>query len=247
MSETQDIDAIVQQKYDQINNRHFFGDTKIDSQQFTLFPNYVETKVGNVKKAISLLDFKGILDGMLNTEAKLDHFALPFNCYTFAKSGAEIQLGCYHPERIAEVSHIDRSTGRAKKYKIPFPNTIVSLKLSIRDNFWNVSDTKYFCTNKKVTQLPDSRLVTEVDPSNGIWIMPFPNFYGDGRMCFGRNSMPTRYASNLRGLDYFYQVLFDSAFNDDLGLNSVDSTRSPSKWFQELSQLTAFPYEKLRK
>ena len=197
MSETLDVDALIEEKFNQIaNNAYLPQGTKIDSQTFTLFPNYVETKVGNIKKSISLMDFKSIIDGLLNTETKLSQFALPYNCYTFAKSATEIQLACYHPERIAEISHISRDTGKSKKYKIPFPNTVIGYRLQLRDGVWAIADVKYYCTNKKVTQLPEDRLIDAPD-NRGIWLMPFPNYYGDGRMCYGRNAMPNRYASIL--------------------------------------------------
>lgn len=246
MSEQLDLDAVVANKFDQmVSGMYINPEEKISSQTFTLFPNYVEAKLGNIKKSISLLDFKAIIDGLLNVDSKMTQLSLPFNCYTFGKSSNEIRLGCYHPERIMEIKHIDRSSGKPKAYTVPLPNVIVSSRLTLKEGVWAVQDTKYFCTNKKVTQLPEDNIIMEADKKNGIWLMPFPNFYGDGRMCYGRNTMPTRYSNNLRGLDYFYQVIFESPFNDDLGIPGISHTRSPANWFKELAALTQFPYEKL--
>lgn len=231
-----------------LNGSHYRNqDEKVECQSFTLFPNYVEAKIGSLKKAISLLDFKALIDGLLQVDSKLVQLALPFNCFTFAKSASEIHLSCYHPERITTIQHIDRNSGKTKSYKIPFPNTIVSAKLSIKDNLWNVSGVKYFCTNKKVTQLPEDSLVWERDPAKGIWLMPFPNFYENGHMCYGRNTMPSKYSTNLRGLDFYYQVIFESAFNDDLGITGTINRYNPTTWFEKLSKLSEFPYDELRK
>lgn len=248
MSEILDVDAAVQAKFEQIStNMYIDPNQKIDSQTFTLYPNYVEAKVGNLKKAISLLDFKSIIDGLLNTEAKMSQISLPYNCYTFGKSATEMNIGCYHPERIAEIQHLDYNSGKTNKYTVPFPNTVVSYKLALREGFWVVTDTRYFCTNKKVTQLPEDRICWEKSYRDGLWTMPFPNFYTEGRMCYGRNTMPSKYNSNLRGLDYYYQVIFESAFNNDLGIGSVSNSGGVVPWLKELSKLTAFPYDRLRK
>lgn len=62
----------------------YIHDEKIESQPFTLYPNYVELKLGKLSKNISLLDFKGILDTLLQAETKLVMNALPYNCFVFA-------------------------------------------------------------------------------------------------------------------------------------------------------------------
>jgi len=223
-------------------------DDTIESQPFVLYPNYVELKLGKLSKNISLLDFKGILDTLLQAETKLVMNALPYNCFVFAKSNTEMRLSCYHPEKMMEITHAyDGYSTVTDKYTIPFPNTIITFKLGLDSGLWKIQDVKYFCTNKKVTQLPEDTIITEPNYAEGIWTMPFPNYYGDGRMCYGRNTMPTTFTNNLRGLDYYYQVIFGSPFNNDLGIGSTEQRIDPKNWFKKLSKLTEFPYDELKK
>lgn len=68
-------------------------------------------------------------------------------------------------------------------------------------------------------------------------------------MCYGRNTMPVRFAEgSLRGFDWYYQYLFESPFNSDLGLYGV-SGKSVNEWFALLAERAAngqtFPYSDL--
>ena len=246
MSNTNTLEEQVNAQIESLINSYKNPDQGIFSQKFTLFPNYVETDLGGIKKAISLLDFKAIIDNLLQVEQKLTQISLPFNCFSFSKSSTEIHLSCYYPERIVKVTHLPHTSKNGVNYTIPFPNTIISTKLSLQDGFWVVYGTKFFCTNKKVTQLPENEILWNSNYPNGIWSIPFPNFYSSGDMCYGRNTMPSKFNNNLRGLDYYYQVIFESAFNDDLGINSVKTSITPTNWFKKLSSLTSFPYNELR-
>lgn len=241
----EEISAIVEEKLSGILTR--VGRMNIDSQPFTLFPNYVEIPINGVKKAISLLDFKMSLDRVLQTETKMEQLALPYNCFSFGKTASEIHLSCYHPEKIMEVSHISTHGDKPTKYKIPFPNTIISYTLRLQEAYWSLSQAKYFCTDKKVTQLPEGSIILSPSPAEGVWGLPFPNFYPEGAACYGGNTMPVKFTNNLRGLDYYYQVIFSSPFNNDLGVNSVQTRINPKDWFQKLAALKEFPYELLRK
>lgn len=212
----------------------------ITVQEVKLYPNHVEVEVKGIKKAISWIDFKQMIDSQLQLETKLQTQALPYNTYVMAKSGSELHISCYYPERRMDLKHIDRDV-KPKLYKnCLLPNMVISHKLKLEDGHWKVADSRYFATNKKVTELPEDRILWA--PEAYGWRVPFPNFYNDYRMCYGGNTMPVRFTDNIRGLDYYYQIISVSPFNNDLGIN-VDST-IPA-WFQTLTEVDKFPYELL--
>ncbi len=228
-------------------NRHV--PANILCQEVKLYPSYAEVKIGKVTKHIALEDLQATLNSLLGVTSNQEVVALPFNCFLYSQSKTRIELSCYYPEKMMEISHISRENGRSVKYNLPFPNTIISHSLNKRDSNWVVERSKFFCTNKSVSDLSDSQVLFTPNFGNGIWSMPFPNFYNDGNMCYGSNTMPSSFSkNNLRGLDYYYQVIFRSPFNDDLGLSSVGSHSSPQLWFKFLSELKTekFPYKNLR-
>jgi hypothetical protein len=70
-------------------------------------------------------------------------------------------------------------------------------------------------------------------------------------MCYGGNSMPSHFQdNNLQGLNWYYQFLFESPFNNDLGLRSLKEEVVAQDWFKTLETAAKnnepFPYEKLR-
>lgn len=217
-----------------------------------LFEDSVGIMVGNnssaIEKRISYEDFATIIGAITDrrTNHKMEGFQLPANCFYFARSSNEINLSCYYAERTATIKHVG-----SRSYEIKFPNTIISHKL-VKHNTkdWKVQESRYFVTDKKVTVLPKT-FIFEVSANNRIWLFPFPNTYSEGRMCYGGNSMPTVFSeSNLAGLNWHYQFLFDSPFNNDLGIRSLANEPSITDWFRKLEKAnkdnTPFPYNELR-
>lgn len=202
-----------------------------------------------IEKRISYEDFKGILTSALGRreEEKLEGFHLPSNCFYFAKSGSQIQLSCYYQERSAEIRYIDT------KMTIRVPNLIISHVLERKSGQpAKVISSRYFCTDQAVNKLPQEKFINIADNNHRIWISPFSNTYHEGNMCYGGNSMPVSFPEfNLRGLDYYYQFLFTSPFNSDLGIAALDSGReSVEEWYRTLEKVAAnnepFPYNRLR-
>jgi hypothetical protein len=224
-----------------LNASSSIPERKIPYQEFRLYENKVVVKdLKGLDKNISLLDFKVMLDSSLNIQSnQLVSFDLPVNCYHFGCSSTELIVLCYYPERVTEILYYD------KRIKIPFPNLIIHHKLRIKSPSWNVYDTNYFITNKTVPEIP-SEFISFADPKKGIFSVPFSNFYGgDGKMCYGRNSMPFSFNQNLRALDWYYQVIFNSPFNDDLGIHGTRTRVSVSSWYNKLEGLNKFPYDEM--
>lgn len=214
---------------------------------FELFQNYANVKLDGIEKAISIGDLKSILDKQLDEVTEGVSLAMPPNCFIFSKSATGIQMNCYFPEVIREIKYRSYSSSRTEVYKVPFPNTIIYLNLEKSGDKWSLQTLRYFCTHKRVTALPFDKVISKTDTNQGIFLMPFTNFYNDGRMCFGQNTCISTFPeNNLRGVEWLYQVIFDGIFNDDLGINGLTSNYSAPTFYEKLSKLTAFPYNLLK-
>ena len=199
-----------------------------------------------IEKRISFEDFYSIIGAVINrrNEEKIDGFQLPSNCFYFAKSATEIHLSCYYAERIADMRHFET------KHTVKTPNFIISHTLQKQSTgAWRVTMSYFFCTDAKVSALPKGH-IRRVDTRNRVFLSPFPNTYAEGNMCYGGNSMPSNFVdNNLTGLNWYYQFLFESPFNNDLGLRGVSDSSSVEGWFKDLAEVAKdnkpFPYNRL--
>jgi hypothetical protein len=221
----------------------------LDGKKLMIFEQHVEMEMENgMTKAITLADFHAALGTALNVEDNSAGYLLPSNCYYFAPGAVEVKLWCYYPGKVREITHIggNRSGSTAtKKYKIPFPNTIVTHKMRRNGDQVEWQDSRYFATSKTLGQLP-MEFIWTADPSQQIWALPFTNVYDEGRLCYGSNSKPQAFTNNFRGLDWHFSLLFNSPFNDDLGIRNTVDRWNPADWYTELTKHTTFPYEFLK-
>lgn len=215
---------------------------KEQPQIVKIFKDYVELALSTgQKKTVTLVDFKHALDKSLNVQTLSETTLLPSNCYLMSKGLDAMTIGCYYLGEVREVKFINES--KEHKFKIPFPNIIITNKLTKTINKWGVQSTRFFCTHKNVGQLPLTP-IEQVNRSENIWALPFPNMYGDGRMCYGNNTMPSGFVdNNFRALDWYFQILFTAPYNADLHLPEI--AKRPYTWFTELSKLAKFPYAQL--
>lgn len=200
-----------------------------------------------IEKRITYEDFHSVISTILNrrNEESMEGFNLPSNCFYFAKSASGIQLSCYYAERTAEMRHMDR------KYMVKTPNFIIShtLEKGTGKN-WKSTNSKFFCTDAKVGALP-KEFIWAPNGNQKIYLSPFPNTYAEGNMCYGGNSMPSQHQdNNLAGLNWYYQFLFESPFNNDLGLRALKDEIAVDAWFTKLKEVAEknepFPYGLLR-
>lgn len=220
----------------------------VSLQDVQILEDHVRVVIaGGIEKIVSLEDFRNILNASLGTseETKMDGFNLPSNVFYFAKSGAQLQLSCYYQSRISPIQY----NGRTRN--ILMPNLVVSHTLNkTGEQAWVVRSTKYFCTDLSVGRLP-REFIGSINTSKHVFLMPMSNTYQEANMCFGANNMPTRFTeNNLRGLDWYYQYMFESPFNDDLGIIAIGHSMTVSEWYTHLEKLAteggAFPYAKIR-
>jgi hypothetical protein len=204
---------------------------------------------GGVEKLITYEAFVGILKNITNIidEKMTDEFLMPSNVFYFAKSHDAIQISCYYTSRVCDLMYYD------SKFKIMTPNIIVShvLHRQGEDKKWQVETSNYFCTDVPVGNLPKT-FINRLDHNNRIWLLPMSNTYDGGNMCYGSNVMPRNFVdNNLRALDWYYNYLWNSPFNDDLGIRAVSGDYgSVNTWYKDLKVLAEkgepFPYHRLR-
>jgi hypothetical protein len=222
--------------------------SKVSSHEVTLFDSHVEVKMPNgMNKAISLGDFVTILAKTMNEETAINTMLMPAGCYVIGQTLTEMKLSCYYPGKVREVEFIykDGSGNKPKKFKIPFPNTIISHKLNKVTDHWMHTDSKYFATSKSVTELGNN-FIWERDYAKQIWVLPLGNIYPEAKLCQGTNVIPKGpYKDNLRGLDWHFAVLYNSSFNNDLHIPSVRNGYRCEDWFAIISEHKVFPYELL--
>ena len=215
-----------------------------------IFENFVTFEYLGTTKKVSVRDFYNILIKQVptvETESGVPTLHPP-GMYISNSTSDYLEIGLYFSEARRVLSYKDYSSS-TEFFDIPFPNLIISFRLQKADKLYKVSDAKYFITSKKVGELPSKVLFS---PIPDVHYMPFSNFYTDGRMCYGGNTMPSNLpATNLRGLAYYFNVIFDSPFNSDLGITGISSNKgvptSPRKFYKYLSELPSFPYEVLAK
>lgn len=220
---------------------------EVEAQEIYLLANCAKVVMSNgVEKYVSYRDLLSVIRA-INEEADnavLEGFNLPSNVFFFGRGGDNIQINTYFSSRPANLKYLDTS------FDIITPNMILSHSL-IRKNGkpdWMIQNTKYLCTDQPVGNLPKT-FINGVNHANRIYLSPFSNTYGGGEMCYGGNTMPSRFVdNNLKPLEWYYQFLWESPFNADLGLHGV-SGLTPEQWYKHLAaeakKGNPFPYTKL--
>jgi hypothetical protein len=219
---------------------------RVQCQDVRIYESHVEIKLpSGMTKTISIADFLTTLSKTINQEDTLRTTLLPANCYIWGQSITEMRLACYYPGKLREVVGIPRDDGRPVNFTIPFPNIIVSHQLKRHIEGWEHQHSRYFATVKSIGQL-ENKFLWEKNESEGIWVLPLPNIYPEGRLCQGHNTLlKGPFRDNFRGLDWHFAVLHNSPFNDDLQVPSLAKAMRVKVYFTELSKHQTFPYELL--
>lgn len=229
-----------------------FPSSSSSKLDISISTDFTTVTLNGLTKTVDYWELMKILysQDIIKKEESIAPIFLPYGTFATAFDKSTLTLSCYYPEAKRTISH-RAASGKAINYTVPFPNTIISFLLSkdtIKKSNWKVDGVYYFVTPKSVTQLPVDKIITAKSQIEGIFEMPFTNFYNGGKMCYGGNTMPVYHTNNLRGLDYYFQVIFNSAFNNDLGIRNIHTPkevdyRTPSKYYKWLSTLETFPYD----
>lgn len=216
----------------------------------TIYDNHARVPNGmGSYKNISLQDLHKeigrVLAGNDSEQTPMTALRLPNETVSVKFNSQEVQLLMYFPAAKREMRHF------TKKYNVAMPPVLVSCNLkSNGKGGWMVENPRWFCTDLSeddALNLNDMDLSPR-NYSNHIWCLPFPNQYGDGRMCVGANSYRSLYTSDLRGLnELFYHILVASPFNDDLwsGGRALKNSTGSVAWFKKLHTAKTFPFQEL--
>lgn len=218
-----------------------------ESIPMVLHKDFVEVEVDNgVKRQIPYKALKDIIDRTIGTVETTSHIAgtlMPSNVYFMSQTEKELRLMCYYPGGNRDMLY------NSSKLHIVAPNIVISYTLKREKDDWIMSSEIYMCTDLPISKLPKT-FINNPDASKGLYLLPMSNTYSEGNMCYGNNQMPRRFKdNNLRGMDWYFRFLWETPFNDDLGIRAVGSV-SVRDWYEELASLAKegkpFPYKRLR-
>lgn len=228
------------------------GTSRQQALVFTMFHDYVEVQMGDkVVKRVSHEDFKQIVNKVDTRQVQEDIKGVlpPSNTIFMSQSGGRTYINCYYPGGKRAFKY--QSSSGVRDMEILVPNIIISHSLETERATGDliVTGTYYYCTDLPISRLP-KKFINEFSNDSRIWLLPMSNTYQEGKMCYGQNNMPVRYKDgNLRGLDYFYSFLWDTPFNNDLGIHAVGGV-GVSEWYDLLRRCAQegkpFPYSFLR-
>jgi hypothetical protein len=221
------------------------------AQEVVLLGDCVRFEVNGVAKYITYDVFLEIVRqaaGRASTEGPgaVVGTSLPRNCIWFGRNADSMEMNFFYPEHVAEITYF------STKYTVVVPNIVIYHKLlKSGATEYSVETVRYFCTDHTSRTIPKVK-ISQVDHGNRIYLLPFTNTYDRGHMCYGYNTMPKKVTvDNVRALDGYFQFLFNSPFNDDLGVQALARASTPPKdWYGLLAKTAKdnkpFPYSKLR-
>lgn len=219
-------------------------------QAVKFFDTHVEAVINGVEKVLSHAAFKELYDRVMEVESTaLAPMVMPNNVITFGKTTTTMELNTYWPEAIFTVKFKPRrGEDRTENLEVPFPNVLLYFHLTLNGDSFMVNKARYFCTPKRAGELfPIPEFIREPDAKRGIYPLALPNIYAECRACYGQNTMPGGFKTDLRALDWYYLFLHQSTFNTDLTIPGVtNGDYDPSVWMSKLSDMDRFPYDLLK-
>lgn len=223
----------------------------------------VEDKHGNKKNA-SYSDFFSSAIGLFsdqldNTDLQLEksNISWPINTLASSTSTEMTQAGdlkrtmlftVYFPAFQVELRH------RSTKYKdCSMPNILITFELTktikkgVKNSTakWDVRKATYLCTPLELHEIDIPKPVVSRDHRKHIYTLAMPNMYGDGRMCYGANTIPSSFDDDVRGLTWYHNLLFESPFNSDLSVPGLKNGCECPSWLGRLRDKSTYPYWQL--
>ena len=224
------------------------GSTSSPSITINLCEHFVEIPDDKgIKRVISYEDLKAMIDRSLaTTETVIDirGSMLPSNVFFISQNKSNMYINCYYPGGNRNMIYGE------KTMEVVTPNIVISHILKVDGNDWLVQSSKFMCTDLPISKLP-KKFIEGHNSSDGLYLLPMSNTYQEGNMCYGGNHMPARFKdNNLRGLDWYYRFLWETPFNNDLGIKAIGDSHSVRDWYslleKEAKDKKPFPYKALR-
>lgn len=211
------------------------------------------TDKNGMSKLVTLDSLAAALVSFLNqageSSGKTEHFSP--NLIYRERTPSSMYMLYYYPECHRRFQYLSNHIFE----KVVVPNIVIGISLTKNGDEWRVTSATYMATKLGLTQISRGRLATNMLRNGSYTTMPFTNVYNDGRLCYGGNSMPSRVSEDdFRPLAWYYEVLWNSPFNDDLGIYSLRDLggrfRNYIDWFTYLAELAnegkPFPYDELK-
>lgn len=207
----------------------------------------IVTMANGARKYLTVAELTALLEQQVSNDSASTGSVevYPHGTYLVERTTSSIKIGTYYAEGIRPLKYT-----RGNYKAIVAPNIMIFHTLKkTGPGEYSMADTRYFITKSTLGNLP-KKIFTGRDSDAGVSGMPFSNCYEDHRMCFGDNCMPMRVTeNNFSVLHWYYQFLWETPFNDDLGLRFVKDPPSVSSWYAHLAELAKegkpFPYEKV--
>lgn len=218
--------------------------------QFAILQGGMRVQIGKTVKMVSLEEGLAALlahFNKLSTESSGKGVTLPPGVFYFEQGPRSLRLATYHPGMVRNVNYRDRVLPRVT------PNVMVAYDLAKEGKFFrthNNTSVRYYSTQQSFMELRKDRLPT-IETAK---LLPFSNVYDNATLCTGSNHLPNKFPENdLSALHAWFNVLWDSPFNTDLGVKAAQEPYrgDPSAWFDLLAKEAekpnpAFPYHLLR-
>lgn len=226
-------------------SNHLLDIKLFDTHALVTKPGSKLAKPVGAKDLVSLLSESA--QNVLNY-SRAETLRLPSNVYMTSYAGNILNLCMYFEQRPLTLRHID--DGKGRDYEIMMPNVVIHLALKVSNNGakHEVSGAWYYCTPETRDNLPT---VIPGQLKNVFSWLPFPNCYENFTLCYGRNSVfHVVEGGDLRIFNVYYDVLINSAFNNDLRLMGVKFDGGNRSWFAKMAEVykneQRFPYELIR-
>lgn len=221
-----------------------------------LYPTYAEVKLDNVLKPVTYSDLLGAIsehaEGMMQA-VNATPFIMPDNVLKFSVGANDMNIVMYYKEQIGTCKMQMTRNGtrpednRFEDFTIPMPNIVIDMHFKRNNNTWVASGVFYYATSLGPDNISIMSSCRDGLADRDLCLLPCSNLYEDGRMCYGYNTMPSGLGYNLRSLNYYYRVLFDSPGNNDLrvrGLNRHnEGLENIFSYLNALKQLKEYPYQ----
>ena len=171
----------------------------------------IKIPAGSSEARVTLTDKDGLknhktvmVDNLISTLTSSFKFStglLPVNTRFFSGTVSDYLIGIESPARVRRFlkSTYFTQNNLPKELKIPFPSCL--FVFDVRGG--KINKTKVFALKGPIARESDT-----------VCRFPFGNTYHDGKVCWGRNTMPA--ISNLTSLTQVVATFYDAPFNGDL-------------------------------
>lgn len=188
---------------------------------------FIEEKQANGSSTRKYVNFEDI-EEIFKRNINLDTGILPRNTIYYAReNGNHIVVLQRDPEK-TEISYHKRGSSEVKKYTVPTPYSIFGFV---------VKERRIVESFLVASQMPILEMTTQ------IYQFPFGNVFGDFRICWGRQTLPSiRSPRFLAGLP---SLFYAAPFNGDLSDGIFQGYHNLEHLFEEINGREMFPYNTL--